>query len=94
MSSVHLMGQFMSDNHCDSKLVRSRRLVRVKKKGRFPISGQTPVLHRSRLEVWDGSEIYRASYINGESPFCMLKDVFIHSCCSARLLLIFGTQIN
>ncbi len=60
------MGQFMGDNHRDAQLVRSRRLVGVKKKGWFPVGGQTPILHRSRLEVWDSSKIYRADYINGE----------------------------
>lgn len=58
MSRSHLMGELMADYHSNPKFIRNGGCEGIKEKAGLSVGGQTPVLHRTRLEVRDGYQIW------------------------------------
>lgn len=52
------MGELMANDHSNPEFIRNRGCEGVKKKAGLSVGGQTPVLHRTGLEVWDGYQIW------------------------------------
>lgn len=59
MQASHLMCELMGNNLGDTQFVWSWGLVGVKKEACLSVGGQSPVLHRTWLEVRDSSQICR-----------------------------------
>lgn len=53
----YLVCELVSDDLSDGQFVGGRGLVGVKEEAGLPVGGQTPVLHRTRLEVGDGCQV-------------------------------------
>lgn len=53
------MSQLMPDHHGNPEFIRNWRCDGVKEKAGLSVGGQAPVLHRSRLEVWDGNQVWK-----------------------------------
>lgn len=58
VSHSHLVGELMADHHSNPEFIRNGGCEGIKKKTGLSVGGQTPVLHRTRLEVWDGYQIW------------------------------------
>lgn len=52
------MGELMADHHSNPELIRNGGCEGIKEKAGLSVGGQTPVLHRTRLKVWDGYQIW------------------------------------
>lgn len=57
VSQSHLMGELMADHHSNPEFIRNAGCEGINEKAGLPVGGQTPVLHRTRLEVRDGYQI-------------------------------------
>lgn len=51
------MGELMADHHSNPEFIRNAGCEGINEKAGLPVGGQTPVLHRTRLEVRDGYQI-------------------------------------
>lgn len=51
------MGELMADHHSNPEFIRNAGCEGINEKACLPVGGQTPVLHRTRLEVRDGYQI-------------------------------------
>lgn len=59
MSLSHLMGELMANHHSNPEFIRNGGCEGIKQKTGLSVGGQTPVLHRTRLEVRDGYQIWK-----------------------------------
>lgn len=57
MQLSHLMCKLMTNHHSNPNFTGNAGRVRINKKARLPVGGQTPVFHRTALEVRDGDQI-------------------------------------
>ena len=57
MQLSHLMCKLMANHHSNPDLIRNAGCVRINKKAGLSVRGQTPVFHRTALEVGDGDQI-------------------------------------
>lgn len=51
------MGELMADHHSNPEFIRNAGCEGINKKAGLSIGGQTPVLHRTGLEVRDSYKI-------------------------------------
>ena len=75
----YLVGQLVSDHHGDAQLVGGWGLG-LEEQACLPVGGQTPVLHRPRLEVRDGHQVCRDQQHN------IYLDRFEYICIFSNLL--------
>lgn len=51
------MCKLMANHHSNPDFIRNAGGVRINEKARLPVGGQTPVFHRTALEVRDGDQV-------------------------------------
>lgn len=61
------MGKLMANHHGNPEFIRNRGCERVKEKAGLSVGGQTPVLHCTRLEVWDSYQIWEMENTDQET---------------------------